>query len=162
MGTFKDYIRNTQNANSIPQNVYEHASSLLEGANQNDKKDMLNLVSRTVKLSNVGSDIYLELSQQEISCLIDFFDAGERDTIIQHVFENLYAKFVANLELTKAKSGTERVSQGTIGVNFQSQYPQSGGFGQDLPQYQQMDPNNPASQDPISRFVNNFGKGKRR
>jgi Zn-dependent M32 family carboxypeptidase len=161
MGTFKDYIRNTQNANSIPQNVYEHANSLLEGATPTDKKNMLNLVSRTVKLSNVGSDILLELSQQEIDCLIDFFDAGMRDDIIQHVFENLYAKFVANLELTKAKSGTERIAQGTIGVNFQSQYPQSGGFGQDLPQYQIQDQRSP--QDPLSQFMSKFkGVGGRK
>ena len=89
----------------------------------------------------------------------DFFDAGMRDAIIQHVFDNLYAKFVANLELTRAKDGIERQEQGKIGTNMQNPY-QTGGFGMDLPQYQPQD--QMGQQDPLSQLMSKFKFGGRR
>jgi len=158
MGNFRDYIKQTQGVSNQPQNVFEHASSLLEGeSSPNDKKDMLGLVSKRIKLANVGNDILLSLEQDEVKNLVDWCDAGKRDEICRGVFENLYAKWANSLDLTRARDGMERQAQGAIGVNFQNPY-QTGGFGEGLPQFQQQDPNNPRNQDPLSQFLNRFGK----
>ena len=135
----------------MPGSPYEHATLLLEGTKSNDFTDKMNFTSKRAKLANLGSDKLLELEQDEVRCLIDFYDMGVVDPAFKDFAETRYAKWINSIDLTRGRENAERKQQARVGVTPNTEATYSA-YGNDQVQFQQ--DQDKGKQDFISQILN--------
>ena len=120
----------------MPNSPYEHATLLLEGTKGVDYQDKMNFTSKRAKLANLGSDKLLELEQDEVRCLIDFYDMGVVDNVFIDFAQTRYAKWINSIDLTRGRENAERKQQARVGVtpNTDATYT---AYGNEQVQFQQ-------------------------
>jgi len=136
MGSLRTHFNNLSNQLQLPTDPYSHATLLLETSKTSDYQDKMNFTSKRAKLANLGTDKLLELEQDEVRCLIDFYDMAEVDLTFKDFFETRYAKWINSIDLTRGRENAERKQQARVGVtpNTEATYP---GYGADQQQFQQ-------------------------
>jgi len=155
MGGLRSHFNQLSNQIQLSHDPFEHNMLLLEGARPSDYSDKQNLASKRTLLSNLGTDKLLELEQDEVRCLIDFFDMAEVDPTFKDFFETRYAKWQNALALTRGRDNSERRQQARVGVTPNTDATYSG-YGQDQQQFQQEQ-----EQTKKDFFSNLFNKNKR-
>ncbi len=156
MGSLRSHFNNLSNSLQMPQDAYQHATLLLEGTKANDYTDKQNFTSKRAKLANLGSDKLLELEQDEVRCLIDFFDIGVVDPVFKDFAETRYAKWINSIDLTRGRENAERKQQARVGVTPNTDATYSA-YGNDQIQFQQ--DQEKGKQDFLSQLLNMKKKG---
>jgi hypothetical protein len=154
MGSLRSHLSGIGSLAQLPKDPYEHATLLLEGTKQNDYQDKMNFSSKRAKLANLGSDKLLELEQDEVRCLIDFYDMAIVDPVFRDFAETRYAKWINAIDLTRGRDNAERKQQARVGVtpNTEAGY---GSYGAEAVQFQQDQRN-----EKKDFLTNLFNKGK--
>lgn len=123
---FKKHLEKMSQAQFIPETPYDHAFALLQG-DKKEFKSFLDMHSQLSLLSNIGSDRLMAIFQDEMFFHSQFFDMGMKDSEVLGFFELLFATFLNQLSLTRARDGLERKLQ-----VFSGQTASSSGFGSEI------------------------------
>lgn len=139
MGSLQDYVNSTRKIKPTPKDPYAHAAFLL-GSEQEAISEFNQIISNEAKLSFIRDDRLLRLYQKDITYLVALFAMARRDPDMREVFLNLYYGWLGELAITRAKDGTERKLQGSVGqTGYSPKDTLQGGYGLGLPPLEQHD-----------------------
>lgn len=138
------YVQEIQKVRFIPENEFEHGDSLIRSEYDNDSEVMDNfskIVDKHLQLTNIGSDQILRLYQTDAVLLTQAFSISLRSDAFTQVAKVMFFGWRNELLLTKAKEGSERKYQASIGTKYVTKDSLSG-YGSSYPAPQQEDEGN--------------------
>jgi len=123
-----DYFNKIREVDYAPQNPFAHAHGMIS---EPKKVDGFNkLLQSHILNANISSDRLMRAYQTQAFLLVQMYAMSLRDEGFKEVFNVLYNSFLIEISMTRAKDGTERKLQASVG-NYKGDGELSG-FGGDI------------------------------